>query len=203
MTLNRNRLRLAAALPILFVACGYCYGDSVPIGVLSLDVFIPASGTPGVNALDIFNYTGPTYGPALGSPYVSSSVTLDNLSLTVFFLGGGSQTFTPGNLNPGELVDSMGNPVIQFSSTTNITSALLTATLSSTTLTLSNGSAFNALPPISVDLTPSSGSTLSAGLDLVLIEAESSTTASSPEPASLGLSILGLVLIVRSRKHSL
>jgi hypothetical protein len=186
--------RLSKVLPALLLACS-CPADSLSVGVLSFDVFIPASGTPGVNAFDIFNYTGPTYGPTLGAPYVSPPVTLGNLSLTVLFQGGASQTFTPANVAPGELLDSMGNPVIQFPSTTNFTSALLTATLSATNLQLSNGSTFNASSLLSVSLTPSSGMNLQAGTDLALINAQSAAAAGTPEPASLGLVLLSSILL--------
>ena len=167
----------------------------VVTGLLSFDVLIPAgNGSPGIDAFDLFNLTGPAYGPAAGSPYVADSLTLDNVVLTAFFAGGSWQTFDLGNLAPGELVDAGGNPVVQFPGSAEFTSATLSATLSQTTFTLSDGSTFTASPSISVDLTPSSGGLLAAGVDLAAIYAEPAGTA-TPEPGTLVLLPLGLLAI--------
>jgi hypothetical protein len=152
---------------------------------LSFDVFIPASTTPpiqGTNAFDIFNFTGPTFGGILGEPFASDSLTLENASLTVTPASGAPQTFNLGNLGPGESLDANGNPLVQFPSMENFTSATFTATLSPTTFNLSDGSHFVASDTLSADLVPSSGSFLQASVDSVVISAQP-----VPEPSVLVL----------------
>jgi len=175
--------------------------SEIVVGVLSFDVFIPAgNNSPGISAFDIFNFTGPAYGPAAGSPYVADSLTLDNVVLTAFLSGGSWQTFDLGNIGPGELLDAGGNPVVQFPGSWQFTSATLTATLSETTVTLSDGSTFTASPSISVDLTPSSGGLLAAGLDFAPIYAEAATGA-VPEPGTLLSLPLGLLAMALLRRR--
>jgi len=173
----------------------------VIVGILSFDVFIPAgANSPGIDTFDIFNFTGPAYGPLAGSPYVPDSVTLDNVILTAFFMGGAWQTFDLGNLDPGQLLDSGGNPVVQFPGSAQFTSATLTATLSQTSFTLSDGSTFTASPSISVDLAPSSGGLLVAGVDFAPIYAEPSGGA-APEPGTLVLLPLGLMAVAALKRR--
>ncbi|MGH9354068.1 MAG: hypothetical protein ACRD2G_18215, partial [Terriglobia bacterium] len=105
--------------------------------------------------------------------------------LTVTFQGGATQTFNLGDIAPGELLDTNGNPIVQFPTTENFTSAEFTATLNPTTLTLSDGTSFTADGSITADLTPSSGSTLVAGTDFALINAEPVQVTPVPEPSSL------------------
>jgi hypothetical protein len=174
---------------------------SLLTGVLSFDIFIPSGGNgPGINAFDIFDFTGPVYGPVAGSAYAANSLTLDNVVLTAFFLGGASQTFELGDIGPGELLDSDGNPVVQFSSSSQFTSATLTATLSQTTFALSDGSTFNASPSISVELTASVGGLLVAGVDFAPIYAEAGRAA-TPEPGTLILLPLGLLAVAALKRR--
>ncbi len=121
--------------------------------------------------------------------------------LTAFFLGGASQTFELGNIGPGELLDSDGNPVVQFSSSSQFTSATLTATLSQTTFALSDGSTFNASPSISVELTASVGGLLVAGVDFAPIYAEARSRAATPEPGTLILLPLGLLAVAALKRR--
>src|ERR1700722_7937108 len=85
-------------------------------GFLSFDVFIPAGSGPGTNSFDMFNLTGSSYGPLAGSIYIATSVTLDDAVLTVFPSSGSPQIFDLGDVGPGELLDSEGDPVVQFPS---------------------------------------------------------------------------------------
>ena len=140
--------------------------SEVVVGILSFDIFIPAGNdSPGIDAFNVFNFTGPADGPAVGSPYVADNLILDNVVLTAFLSGGSWQTFDLGNIGPGELLDSGGNPIVQFPGSTQFTSATLTARLSQTTFRLSDGSTFTASPSISTGLTPSSGGLLVASVD--------------------------------------
>lgn len=172
--------------------------SGVVTGLLSFDVFIPAGIGPGVNAFDIYNFTGPGYGPVAGTPYAADSLTFDNTVLTVFLVGGSSQVFDLGNIDPGELLGSDGSPIVQFPSTTEFTSAELTATLSPSTFMLSSGANFAAVPSIAVSLTPSSGDMLVAGVDVAPVYAEPASTA-TPEPRSITLIAIGLLGLAARR----
>jgi len=163
-------------------------------GLISYDVVIPAGTAPGVDALDIFNFTGPAYGPFAGTPYVVDPVNFFNATLTVYLAGGGSDVQQIGTLFPGE------TSPIGFPSTTQITSAVLTATLGQSILALSDGSTFMALADITVDLLPSSGGALTAGVDFAAIDAQS-VPAPVPEPGTVILLPLGiLTMLARGRR---
>ena len=183
--------RIVVMLASALFASTVARASEIPIGLVSFDVFIPASGTPGVNAFDIFDFTGPIFGPAVGPPYAADSLTFQNATLIVFFQDGSSQAINLGNIGPGELLDSNGNPVVQFPSTDNFTSAV--ATLSPTSFMLSDGSAFRASASISADLLPSSGSLLVAGTDFAIVNAE--PVAVIPEPANWVLLSTGWLLL--------
>ncbi|MGO4884658.1 MAG: PEP-CTERM sorting domain-containing protein [Bryobacteraceae bacterium] len=179
--------RIAAVLVLLYLLLSIPASASlIPIGLISYDVVIPAGVAPGVNGFDIYDFTGMTYGPFAGSPYVTNSVSLDDVTLTIFFAGGGSATVQDNVLIPGEF-----GPQLEVPSNAEIASAELTATLSQTSFTLSDGSTFTALPDVTVDLLPSSGGALQAGVDFGVIEAQSSGSA-TPEPGTFILLSLGM-----------
>jgi len=110
----------------------------------------------------------------------------------VNFQGGSSQVIDLGNLDPGELLDSGGNPVVQFPSTDEFTSAVFAATLSQSSFKLSDGSTFNAASSISVDLLPSSGSLLQAGVDFGTINAEPLTAPETDSANCLVIALAGI-----------
>ena len=187
--------RAVLAVFVLFMVARPVAASPIAGGFLSFDVFIPAGSGPGTNSFDMFNLTGSTYGPPAGSIYIATSVTLDDAVLTVFPSSGSPQIFDLGNVGPGELLDSEGDPVVQFPSNVEFASATLTATLSQTDLTLSDGSTFNAAPSLSVNLTASSGGTLRPGVDLALIEVEPASL-TTPEPGAAVLLGSGLLLMI-------
>jgi len=185
--------RVVLVVASVLLASALVRADQLPIGLVSFDVFIPASATgPGTNAFDIFNYTGPTYGPTVGPPYAADALTFDNATLRVNLQGGSSQVVNLGSIGPGELLDSGGSPVVQFPSIDNFTSALFKATLSPTSFMLSDGTTFKASASVSAHLVPSSGSSLQAGVDLVVINAQPVTV--TPEPGTWVLVGTGLAL---------
>lgn len=170
------------AIVLLTFGVGFAKAGEVTIGLLSFDVFIPSSGAAaGINSFDVFNLTGPSYGPAVGPPYASDPLTFDSASLTLNFSSGSSESISLGDISPGELLDSSGNPIVQFPSTDDFSSAVFTATLTPTTFTLSDGTTFAASGDITADLTPSSGSALVAGTDFAVINAESAPVISAAE----------------------
>ena len=121
--------RIVILVASLSLALGIARADNIAIGVLSFENLIPSSTTPGINFFDIFNLSGSTFGPFAGSPYASDSLTFQSTTLTVNPDGGSPKALTLGDIGPGELLDTSGNPVIQFPTTDNFTSAILTATL--------------------------------------------------------------------------
>jgi hypothetical protein len=200
--------RFVLTFVLFSLASGVVRGDPIAIGLISFDVFIPASTSPpvqGINAFDIFNFTGPTFGGFLGSPYASDPLTLVNASLTVTPDNGSAQAFNLGNIGPGELLDTNGNPLVQFPAVDNFNSAIFSATLSPAVFKLSDGSTFDASALISADLTPTSGSFLQAGVDLVVIDAQLLQEPPVPEPSTvalLGTALAGMFWVfVRKRRN--
>src|SRR5580658_9899718 len=94
--------RMSWCAVALFLTAGAACANSVDLGVLSYDVFIPgAPGMPGVDAFDIANFTG-----AFGLPPdfpVSGNLTLVGATLTLFPLGQPSEVLALGNIGPGYL----------------------------------------------------------------------------------------------------
>ena len=77
------------ALFAIAMLCVAASAEDVPIGVFSYDV----TGT-NLAQFDIINVTGPnSSSPGDPSAPVTNPVTLADLSLTVYFSGGGSETF--------------------------------------------------------------------------------------------------------------
>jgi hypothetical protein len=173
--------------------------DIMDIGVLSFDVLIPPAGvSSGVNAFDIYNFTGDPNlsGYALPPDFpVLNFVTLQNASL--LFNGTGSPVAL-SDIAPGQL----GSAPL-FPGDTLFTSALFTATLSETVLSLDGGGTFIADPTISATLLPSSGPDLVAGTDLVVLQA-TGTLYVLPEPGAAALmafAIIASLAIARRRRR--
>jgi PEP-CTERM motif len=202
----KRRVLLISAM--LTLVPGLARADAIAIGLLSFDVFISASITPpilGTNAFDIFNFTGPTFGGFLGSPFASDPLTFENALLTVTPESGSPQAFNLGKIGPGELLDASGNPLVQFPAVDNFTSAIFTATLSPAVFPLSDGSTFEASGFISASLTPLSGPLLQAGTDSVVIDAQLLQAPPIPEPSAfalLGTALAGMFgVFARKRRN--
>ncbi|MEO8659819.1 MAG: PEP-CTERM sorting domain-containing protein [Bryobacteraceae bacterium] len=174
--------------------------EIIASGVVSFDVFIPsADQVTGVNAFNIYNFTGPTYGPILGTPYVATSLIFQDATLTLNVQGGSQQVINLGDIAPGLLQDNDGNPVVQFPATILFTSAIFQATLTPTSFLLSDGTTFLTSPSILLNLTPASGTVLVAGTDLAPIYLQSEGSA-VPEPGTLTLIGCGLATIAMIRR---
>lgn len=103
--------------------------DTVSVGVLSYDTFIPAGdGSPGVLAFDLANLTGafslPTDLP------VTNSLTFESATLTLTLSDLTQDVIALGDIGPGFLLDQSGNPIVQVPGNEMFDSAEFTATLS-------------------------------------------------------------------------
>lgn len=185
-TLSKRLLRVIG-YAVLCLMAATARAGTVQLGTLSYDTFIPANGSsPGVDAFDLSNLTGAFSLPPdfpvtddLTFQSVTLTLTLSNLSQTVFVLG---------NIGPGFLLDSDGNPIVQVPSNEAFDSAELTATLSATVFNLSGGGTFTAgSPAIDVLLLPSSGTSLTVDVDQTTISVSTGAPTSTPEPGSFEL----------------
>ncbi len=165
---------------------------TVAVGVISFDPFLPPSPpVPGTNAFNLSNFTGsfaidPTFPVATG-------LTFNNGMFMLTPTSGSPISVSVGNVVPGQLLDPMGNPLfaLQFPDTTSFSSATFMATLSTTTFLLTNGTTVSVVGSslITATILPSSGLTLTPGVDFAVI----TVTAATPEPATLILLGMGLV----------
>ena len=183
---------------ILLASSLAAQADIVPVGILSYDTFIPgAPGTPGVDAFDIANLTGPDNFPP-DFP-ASDPLTFQSAVLTLTLSDMSQQILILGDIEPGLLLDAFGNPVVQVPDNASFVSAELKATLSPTTFMLSDGTSFAASSSsLDVLLTPSSGQTLVADTDITTINVYGSPVtapAPVPEPSSV-LLLAGALLLI-------
>jgi hypothetical protein len=159
------------------VGTGAARSDVVNIGTFSFDPLNPAAdGSPGTNDFGFSNLTEAFALPPEFS--VVDALTLTNLQVSLFgpsaphplMLG----DFGPGFYTPDQLV---------FLDTVQFTGAELDATLNQTSFTLSDGSFFLAnTNAVRATLTPTSGSFLNPGVDLVDISVSGTVVAATPEP---------------------
>jgi hypothetical protein len=201
--------RSAVILTVLvaLVACASvpAQADPIAIGLLSFDnILAPTTTGPGVNAFDLSNLTGP-YG--LFDLSASDSLTFLNAVLTLNPGGGAaSTTMDLGDVLPGPLTDSNGNPLVTFPTDDSFVSATFTADLTPDlaplSFHLSDGSIFDAASPISVSLTLSQGESDLMPGDFAVIYADPAPVTPVPEPASgtlLATGMIGCFCLLRMR----
>lgn len=189
---------------VIFCAAGY--GGTVPLGLISFDVLTQgSSNAPGVDAFDIFNFTGDPASGGFALPPDFPVITPVSFAISSLVLQslGGMQTIPLGDIAPGQLSPP---PDLQFPEATAFSSATLSATLGSTNLTLSDGTTFTALPNIQAVILPSLGTSLVAGTDFALISAIEAPTVNTPEPTYTELVFVTLLVSVvgfpfRARKR--
>jgi hypothetical protein len=191
---------MAISAAALLLLATDAHADQVPIGVISYDVNqVDTLGNPTITAFDIANLTGD---PSLGGyslPPDFGVFTFLNFATTTLTLTGTSAPGSPislGTIASGFLQDSSGNPPasLLFGAGSTFSSALLTGTLDTTSITLSDGTALVLDPQFSVFLGPSSGGSLVAGVDFATIYAETAPPVTTPEPGSASMLTLGLMM---------
>jgi hypothetical protein len=191
--------RVVVLVCMLVIGAQILVCGSLNVGFLSFDVFIPpAPGAPGTNAFNIVNLTD---GSALPPDFPAlTALTFLNGSLTL--ASGGSPSLVPlGDIGPGNTTPILA---LEFPDTSSFSSALFMATLSTTTIALSDGTTFVAdSPSITATMVPSSGGSLTAGVDSVVLSV-SGNLVSVPEPNPRGVLLFAgiamLVAIARRRK---
>lgn len=161
---------------------GTATADSVSVGDVEFNRF-----AVGVNDFAVNNFTGSNN---LGFFPVGNDVTFDNVVLIATESGGTIVTFHLGDIDPGT------NTSAQVADTLLFTKVVFSATLSTNSLMLTNGSSGTLVPDptLSFTLLPSGGTFLAAGVDLGTFNA-SPAVASANEPPSLWFLAVGLFAI--------
>jgi hypothetical protein len=191
--------RVFLALLVLTAFSAVASADSFGVGILSLD---PASGGSG-DQFDIQNLTGSA---ALGAPTdftVATPLTFETLSLTLDFADGSSEVLTEANFTADGFGGFNGNDSFDLAGDP-ITEAILSGTLSPTTVTLTDGSTETLDGTFSATMTDPSGDLME--FDAVEIDATGGTgTVTAPEPGSgllLVIGVAGLLGLLRRRRQS-
>lgn len=187
---------------ILFQTAGKA--EEVALGYLSFDQLILGSpGSPGTNGFTIGNLTGdPTMGGNDLPPTwpVLTTVTFQSSSLDLVLADcteNCDQTFNLGDIAPQFFQSSD----LQFPDTAAFSSAAFSATLDAIDFDLDGGGTFTAATDqISALLLPSSGDSLIAGTDSVLISVSDEASAPAPEPSTFFLLAPLLPFLYRKRR---
>jgi hypothetical protein len=191
VTLARERIAITLTAFLLLPIDSYA--ATIALGGISFNTLIPSGGgAPGVTDFEVDNFTGSF---ALPSDFpVIANLTFQNSELVLTKQGGTQEIIPLGDITPG--ADTPNS--LDFSSTLNFVSAAFTATLSSQTFVLSDGTTFQAASSqISSAVNPSAGLTLSPDVDSSLIVVSGTSVATTiPEPRSLSLAFIGSASIL-------
>jgi hypothetical protein len=190
-----RRLIPCLVLALLLIP-GSALGGTINLAVFSYDNLIPDGTTPGVNVLDLVNFSGADWGLPPDFP-VADELTLQNASIT---LEGdfGTEVISIGDVGPGIFSPPSS---LDFTDTTDLTSAIFAATLSESVINLYDGSTFTpASETIIATILPSSGNDLAAGRDFAVITAsDEAPVTSTPEPSTALMMALTALFSLRRR----
>jgi hypothetical protein len=156
----------------------------IPAALVNFDL----TGLPGTATIDISNQTGPNSTPAPDPTFpVTTSVSLTNLSLTLFFSGGSTQTFGSSyfTLAPDGL--SLDGNAVSIS--TPVTKITLTGNFSPTGWALNDGISVTVGSSFSASITNSSGTLIDG--DFAVISGSTGITPTVPEPSTWLLLVAG------------
>ena len=189
--------RLVLTLPLLVAPLAGA--DAVNIGLISFDVLNPGgSGSTGVNVFDISNLTGdPGSGGFAQQPDFPAYTALSFLGSTLMLMSSG----TPQTINLGTIA---GGPVgaispLEFPDTMVFSSAIFSATLSSPSILLADGTTFTpASTSITAILGPSSGPSLVAGIDFAVV-----AIGNVPEPGTFSGGLAAIAALILARKSAI
>lgn len=188
--MKRISARLCVLLTFFGLLSAIASADQIPIGYISWNVTSPTTGE-----FDILNQTGPNSSDDATWP-VTSTISLESLSLTVDFTHDRTKVFGPAYFSlalDGISFDGATIPTGLFIA--KPIDATLTGTFSPTELTLFDGSTVSISPTFSVTIESSAGmgDRLLDG-NLAIIEA---TTIPEPNFVFLVLTCLGVMLLFR------
>lgn len=163
--------RAALGLLLVLLASTAARADSLNLGVLSYDPFIPGA----VDAFTVNNSTGPFSLPP--DFLASTSLTFSGATLDL------TQSGVTSSIPLGDLAPGISQLLVLDSA--SFSSAVFNAQLSQTLFALSNGTSFQAnSSTLTATLLPSSGPFLTPGVDFVLLTVSGTVVVPVPEPPS-------------------
>jgi hypothetical protein len=183
-------------------------GAPISIGTLAFDELIPGA----TSVFSISNYTGDpaSVGFALPPDFPSlTPVTFTNASLVLVADGGIVTTLDLGDIGPGPLLSTTGDPLLmlQFPVSAALLSARFTATIATGSLALAGASGSLALAggdtfepatlSILAELLPGLDPFLVPGAAMTTIDVDGTRVAAVPEPMTATLLLIGGGLAVR------
>ncbi len=193
--MTRRSLIFVAVAVLLLFAGSPAKADSISVGAFAFDNIFS-----GVNSFDVYNLTGDPslggYAEPPGFP-VYTFLSFDDVTLTLDNADGSTTTESLGEIDPG--FPALGTYLVDGSN--SYTGATLTGDFSATALTLDDGTTVNIDGSFSSTITPSSGSTLQAGVDFAVINANTEVLPLSEPPSLLlvGIGFLVIAGILRKR----
>ena len=167
---------------LLLVTYSAADADNMSLGVVSYDSIVAGVA----DQFTISNLTGP-FGLIPDFP-VLTSVVFQAAELKLFGPSAPASPIALGDIGPGFGAATTG----LFADSSQFTSAVFTATLSVTGLSIAGGGSETVDSSISATLAPSSGLYLQAGIDAAVIEA--SPVSPVPDPSSVVLLMTAIVL---------
>ncbi len=187
---------LLTLFALALIPPGACRADTINLGFIQF-IGGTSGGTAGFN---ILNDTGPNASPSPDTSFpVTTPVSFSDLTLTVNFSDGTDQVFLPASgyfTLAGDHLSYSGEQETTFA-TDPITSAMLTGTFDTTSLSLNDGSLVTIPSSFTAAITDPFGNLALGDFSLITAFATPATTA-TPEPRLallLACGLMGLALI--------